>query len=110
MGDVGGQTTTLRDYLRIVRRRKWIIVQAIILVPVAAGVISYRQQQLYQGSAAVLLSRQNLAANLTGTQDPTVYQQADRVAQTQADVARVPTVAERTLRAVGLGARSVQDF
>jgi capsular exopolysaccharide synthesis family protein len=48
----------------------------------------------------VLLSRQNLANALTGAQDPTVYVQADRVAQTQAEVARVPGVAAAALRRV----------
>ena len=38
----------------------------------------------------MLLSRQNLANRLNGNQDPTGSIQADRIAQTQADVARSP--------------------
>ena len=101
--------STLRDYLRVVRRRRWIILQAVILVPLAAVVFSLRQERMYQASAEVLLSQQNLAAALTGTTDATPTQQADRVAQTQADLARVPEVATRTLNAVGIH-RSALDF
>src|SRR5215210_6623544 len=90
--DAAPHTSTLRDYLQVVRRRRWIILQAVLLVPVAAVLFSLQQDKQYEASAQVLLSRQNLANSLTGTQDPTVYIQADRLAQTQADVARVPTI------------------
>ena len=102
--------TTLGDYLRVVRRRKWIILQALVLVPAAAVAFSLHQPKLFQASSEVLLSRQNLAASLTCTQDTTASQQADRLAQTQADLARVPEVALRTLNRVGLQARTPEQF
>jgi succinoglycan biosynthesis transport protein ExoP len=87
---------TLRDYLQVARRRKWIIVQASVIVPLAALAFSLNQQAQYQGSAQVLLSQQDLSNQLTGTQnynnDP-----ADRQAQTQASLARVPAVAQRAI-------------
>jgi uncharacterized protein involved in exopolysaccharide biosynthesis len=72
---------TLRDYLSTVRRRM-IVVVAALLVTLAAVLFSLHQQKLYQASSQVLLSRQNLANSLTGTQDPSLYVQADRIAQT----------------------------
>jgi succinoglycan biosynthesis transport protein ExoP len=91
--------STLRDYLEVVRRRKWIIAQAVVLVPVVAVLFSVRQQAMYESSADVLLSRQNLATTLTGVQDTSVIgTQADRAAQTQADLARSPEVAAHALR------------
>src|SRR5438552_19202261 len=102
-GHTAGHTAhaaTLRDYLQVVRRRKWIILQAVVLVPAAAVAFSLHQQKLYQASAQVLLSSQNLAAQLTGTQSTGMNLQPDRIAQTQADVARVPEVAKRVLRRV----------
>src|SRR3954454_14388306 len=89
--------STLRDYLRVVRRRRWIILQATVLVPLAAVLLSLHQQKLHQANSQVLLSTQNLANQLNGIQDPTVYQQADRTVQTQATVARVPAVAKSAL-------------
>ena len=93
----GAHTATLRDYLHVVRRRKWIILQAVVLVPIAAVLFSLHQQTRYQAEAQVLLSSQNLAAQLTGTQSTGINLQPDRIAQTQADVARVPQLAQRVL-------------
>jgi capsular exopolysaccharide synthesis family protein len=92
--------STLRDYLRILARHKWVIVLCAVLVPTAAVLLTLRQTPLYEASAEVLLSRQNLVATLTGTQDPQAFQQAERVAETQAQLAQVPDVASRTLEAV----------
>jgi polysaccharide biosynthesis transport protein len=102
--------SSLRDYLRVLKRRKWIVLQALVLVPAAAVAFSVRQEAIYEASAEVLLSRQNLAATLTGTDDPNQSLQAERVAQTQADLARVPTVAARTLEAAGLTDRTPSDL
>ena len=96
-GGHAAHAATLRDYLHVVRRRKWIILQAVVLVPLAALLFSLNQEKLYQAQAQVLLSSQNLAAQLTGTQVTGVSLQPDRIAQTQADVARVPELAQRVL-------------
>jgi Mrp family chromosome partitioning ATPase/capsular polysaccharide biosynthesis protein len=94
----------------VVRRRKWVILQAVVLVPFAAIAFSLHQPKKYEASAQVLLSRQNLATSLTGAQDPSVYVQADRIAQTQADVARVPTIAERVLKRLNIRDQTVGDL
>jgi succinoglycan biosynthesis transport protein ExoP len=91
--------STLRDYLQVVRRRKWLIIEAVVIVPLAALAFSLHQQPQYQGSAQVLLSQQDLGNQLTGTQDTSVYTPADRRAQTQADLARVPGVAADAIKA-----------
>ena len=83
----------------MVRRRKWIIVEAVVIVPLAALAFSLHQQAQYQGSAQVLLSQQDLGNQLTGAQDTSVYTPADRRAQTQADLARVPGVATEAIKA-----------
>jgi len=104
------QSVTLSHYLAVLRRRKWIIATALVIVPLAAVLFSLRQERLYQASAEVLLSRQNLAANLTGATDPNLGQAADRVAQTQADLARAPAIATRTLAAAGLSSGGADGF
>ena len=103
MEATGSGTTgaaTLRDSLQVARRRRWIILQATVLVPAAAIAFSLHQQKRYQASAQVLLSSQNLANTLTGTQNSGVSLPPDRIAQTQADVARVPELARRVLERV----------
>jgi Mrp family chromosome partitioning ATPase/capsular polysaccharide biosynthesis protein len=86
------------------------IVQAIVLVPLAAVLFSLQQTPMYQAGADVLLSRQNLASALTGMQDPSAYTQSDRLAQTQADLARTAPVAQRVLDVVGVDDKTPQDF
>ena len=108
--DAAQQHSTLRDYLTTLRRRKWVIAQAIVLVPAAAIAFSLHQQTLFRADAQVLLSQQNLANQLNGINDSAQFQQPDRIAQTQAELARVPEVARRTLAAVGLSDRTPREF
>jgi non-specific protein-tyrosine kinase len=81
----------------------WVIVPTVLLVQIAAVFFTLRQSDLYEASAEVLLSRQSLAATLTDTPDPLASQEADRFAQTEADLARVPQVAEQVVKATGIG-------
>jgi len=92
---------TLREFLHVVQRRKWIVLQTLVLVVAVVVGISIRQPKLYQAQARVLLSWQNLANSLTGVSTgPTVGNQPDRAAQTQASVARTTAVASQVLAQV----------
>ena len=103
-----GSDAALSHYFRILRRGLWLVVLTTALATVGALYASHRQQKLYQSSADVLLSSQNLAANLSNIQasseDPT------RVAATQADLAQTPAVAARALRLAHLTSRTPQQF
>jgi Mrp family chromosome partitioning ATPase/capsular polysaccharide biosynthesis protein len=103
-----GASPTLLSHLGVLARRKWVVLVALVITPVVALVIALRQTPLYQGTAEVLLNHQNLAASVSGVPDSN----ADpvRVAQTQADLARVPEVARRTLAAAGIHDRTALDF
>jgi succinoglycan biosynthesis transport protein ExoP len=105
-----GDAPSLADYLRVLSRRRWIVLEALLLVPLAAVLFSLSQERLYESSAEVLLSHENVAASLTGATDPRLFEQADRVAQTQARLARVPAVVEATLEAAGRDDLTVKDF
>lgn len=95
--------TTLRDALAVIRQRKQIVILCALLVPAAALVFSLLQKPAYQGQADVLLSQKNLAASLTNLQDQSIQaSNADRVAQTQAELAKTPIVARNTLKALGI--------
>jgi Mrp family chromosome partitioning ATPase/capsular polysaccharide biosynthesis protein len=105
---------TLRDYLDTVRRWAGVVVISAVLAPVVAVLLANRQPPLYEASAKVLIQRQNLAFELQNVTDPTAFDPT-RVLQTQAELARVPEVARRTVVAAGadegpsalLGASSV---
>lgn len=85
---------SMRDYARILWRRRWIILILVVVAPIAAFVISSGQAPTYEASAQVLLSNQNLAATLTGTGGSIQSSDPVRDAQTQAELASVPAVAQ----------------
>ena len=105
MRNIGSATirpTTFADYLAILRRRKWIVLEAIVIVPLVAVFLAAQKPALYRASAQVLISRQNLGAELSGIQDPTLAQDPARLAQTQAYLARASSVARRAVEAAGV--------
>jgi hypothetical protein len=91
----------LRDYLRVIRRRKWIVV--------AAGRAGRRRgvrglavgARGVRGPGADDPHAAGPARRRVG-QTPADAAQADRIVKTMADLARVPAVAARTLAAAGV--------
>ncbi len=98
--------------LNVLRVRKWIILQAVVLVPlVAAGLSLFLQDAKYEASSQVLISRTNLGNVLTGTQDPAATEfDFNRIVQTQANLATTPRVAQRTLDAAGVTELTPDQF
>lgn len=95
--------TALRHYLTIFRRRRLPIVIGVVVPILLAIVYSAFQTPQYEGSAKVILNRQSLANALTDTPDPTA--QANdyiRIVQTQAELARSPSVADRALQGLAV--------
>ena len=83
---------SLSSYLRVLRRRKWVIVVCMLVVPTTAYFYSARQPAQYQSSAQVYLSSQDLAGALTGISS--AYVDQARLADTAASLAHVPAVAQ----------------
>jgi Mrp family chromosome partitioning ATPase/capsular polysaccharide biosynthesis protein len=108
-GLMSGGSPTL-DYLGVLRARKWVVLLTIAAVPAVAIFFSLREQSLYQATATVLLQDQQLGATLAGVPSQASSVQPDRFAQTQADVARSPTVIVRTLAAAGVRTESPADL
>lgn len=93
---------TLADYLGIIRRRKWVALVPLILVPLAAYGYSMQQPAVYASASEVLLSRQDLGSALSGITNADVFTDADRFAETQAVLARVPQVAQKAVARSGV--------
>jgi len=82
----GGRTDRgPRDYLRVLARRKYVFLLALVLVPGTALVQSLRQRDLYEASARVISTARPVSSQLLGAHSPTV---AKRV------LANVPTPGE----------------
>jgi capsular polysaccharide biosynthesis protein len=105
----GQPDLTLRDYLEVLRRAKWVMLLVILVVPTAAVLMALRQPPVYAASAQVLISRQNLATQLENLGDPTTLDPA-RTVNTYAQLARVPEVARRALEAAGMRDRGPSDL
>lgn len=105
-----GFSPTLHVYLGVLARRKWVVLPALVLVPLVAILFALRETPIHQASAEVWLSQPNLAASLIGVADQGAALQPERLATTQARLARVPEVARRTLAAAGIHDRSALDF
>jgi polysaccharide biosynthesis transport protein len=105
----GALTPTASEYLHVLRRRKRVVIPTLLIVPLASVLLSVSRPDVYQASAEVLLTTSNLSAALTGA-DTSGGAQPDRIVATQADLARVPEVARRTLAAVGLHRRTAEQL
>lgn len=81
------QASTLRDYLQIARRQRWIILAVVALVTFSAAFFSLRQEKLYEASAEVLVR-----SGFDSSQSP------ERVLQTQADIAAASSEVARRVR------------
>jgi polysaccharide biosynthesis transport protein len=101
VSDEGRSAPTLRDYLETLYRWKWAILACALLAPLVAVLMAGRKPALYEASAQVLIQRQNLALELQRLNDPTAFD-AVRTVNTQAQLARVPEVARRTVAAAGV--------
>lgn len=110
MPDRAAEASTLADFVRIARRRKWIIAATAVIVPCVSITLSVRKPALYEAAAEVLLSRQNLAASFAGVPDVYASQDAARYSATQAFLARSPKVAERVVKAAKIPGVTAGSF
>jgi non-specific protein-tyrosine kinase len=88
----------LRDYLNVVRARKWIIIQAVVIVTLVAVGVSMIQVPVYQGSAKVLVSDRgallgDILSDSTGGQNALL---------TQVQLIGVRPLAEEAIRKLNL--------
>lgn len=102
---------TLHHYIEVLRRSLPLIAACSVAALAAAYSYSRSQEALYQGSAEVLIGRQDLASRLAGAGDTGVPAgEFGRVLQTQARIARTMLVAQQALQRAGLTNRSPKDL
>jgi tyrosine-protein kinase len=88
--------STLRHYLNVLWRGKWICLVAVVLIALVALLATLRQQSLYEVSADVLINRQEVATTSVIGQTPAL-DDATRTMETQVRLARIPAVLVRTI-------------
>jgi polysaccharide biosynthesis transport protein len=102
------ETSSLQHYLHVLRRRKWIVLQAMVLAPLAAVLYSLNQGHVYQSTAEVWLNNRDIGSAVAGVSSP--YVDPIRSGNTAADLARVPSIAVATLRAANIHDRTAADL
>ena len=93
---------TIADYLAVIRRYKWVIIVAVLVVPAAAYVKSAREPKVFRATADVLLNRQDIGSTITGIPTQSTVTDPFRYTRTQARLAGAPAVLERAVRLSGL--------
>jgi succinoglycan biosynthesis transport protein ExoP len=93
--------STLRFYLKIIRRR-WLPMLLAFVIPIAiALVITLKATKQYAGTALVVINRQSLADELTGATNPSASSSDFlNIINTYADAAHSTEVADRVAAAV----------
>ncbi|MBN2848391.1 MAG: hypothetical protein JXP72_08080, partial [Coriobacteriia bacterium] len=93
----------LRDYLNVIRARKWVIIQAVVIVAATALVASLLQAPVYEGEAKVLISEKGSGTEIFGSIGLDISSQPERGLQTQVQLMQVRPLVENTIRTLGLG-------
>ena len=102
--------SALRGFLSVLSRRRWIVLAAILLVPLPAVGLSMLQEDRYEATADVLLQRGSVAATITGASDANAGVPVERIIGTRAELARLPAVATRALDAAGVAGATPQQL
>lgn len=92
--------STLTDYLRVVRRRWWILLLVMALALAAAVMVTRMQKPTYQASSEVRLAAQPLS-DVLSTRHPSSTDAA-RYAATQAQAAETAAIAKKALARAGV--------
>lgn len=98
----GSREQTITDYLAVVRRYKWVIIVAVLVVPAVAYVMSAREPKVFRATADVLLNRQDIATAITGIQPQSTVTDPYRYGRTQARLAEAPAVLALAVKRSGL--------
>jgi Mrp family chromosome partitioning ATPase/capsular polysaccharide biosynthesis protein len=74
----------IRHYLNIARRQRWVIIEAVVVVALLAGVFSALQPSTYRATAKVILR----ADDLSEADSTAYYYDADRYVALQSDIVK----------------------
>ncbi len=92
----------LRDYINVIRVRKWVIIQAMVIVTLTALTVSFLQPSTYEGTALVLISEKGSSASVFGDLLPQLSAQPERAMQTQVQLMQIRPILEATIKKLNL--------
>lgn len=92
----------LRDYLGVLRRRKWTIIRAALIVAVVAVLVGLLLGPTYEGVAVILVSEQDPIATMFGTNLPVLSTQPERSLQTHVQLIQLRPLLEQVIKELDL--------
>lgn len=93
----------LRDYINVIRARKWVIIQAVLIVTLTALVASLLQTPVYESEAAVLIAETGTSSDIFGDLGISISSSAERGLSTQVQLMQVRPLLENTIAELDLG-------
>ena len=98
----------LRNYIRIIRKRQWIIITFFVIVVASVTISSFLQTPVYKSTARVLIEKEN--PNVLSFKEVLALDTADTdYYQTQYTILRSRTLAKEVLQRVGLLEQAMQE-
>ncbi|MBD3307882.1 polysaccharide biosynthesis tyrosine autokinase [candidate division KSB3 bacterium] len=91
----------LRDYLNIIRRRKWTILAVVFITVVSVTIYTFRQVPIYQASATIAIEKE--APNVLSFQEVMDFDMEDSTSyQTESKILQSRPIAEEVIRKLAL--------
>jgi Mrp family chromosome partitioning ATPase/capsular polysaccharide biosynthesis protein len=108
----GGSPLELRQYLDIVKRHKWFIIEVVAAVGLAAGILSSLRTPVYRATASVLLTPNDPTQQLNPTSgNGVVGNDPDRYVTGQVSIAGSKRVASEAAKALpGISVEELEDM
>ncbi len=91
----------LRDYINVIRARKWVIIQSVVIVTLVALLVSLVMPKSYEGTAEVLITEKDTASAILGDVLPS-SSQPERTLATQVQLMSLRPIAEATIKKLNL--------
>ncbi|RJQ54959.1 MAG: polysaccharide biosynthesis tyrosine autokinase [Actinobacteria bacterium] len=88
----GEATLELQDYLKVLKRRKWVIIEALLVVVAAAVIVSLLQTPVYEATTTLLIREKDIGSTLFGQILPELSMQPERSVQTQLDLVKLKPI------------------
>jgi capsular exopolysaccharide synthesis family protein len=95
----------LEKWWAILKRRKWAVLQAFIIIPLTVFAITLTQEERYTATATLLFQGSTLGAG----EEESVFVDPDRAAATNVDLASLPVVAELAGEELGVDPALVEQ-
>lgn len=103
------QAIHVREYLRILRKRVWLIVACFLVVVVTVAVATYLERPIYRAATRVVLERQApRVVNFQDSTSPVEWWDRTEFFQTQVQIIRSRPVLQRVIDSLGLANRKLE--